>query len=114
VPIYEQIVGQSEKLVLSGALEAGTQFPSVRFVSVKHSVNSRTVLKAYSVLSERGVIQADGTRGYFVCHDASEQIKNSRQNELDGLKETVKRIATAGIAKDRILESVEQAYNELN
>ena len=30
VPVYEQIVSQTERLVLSGVLKAGDQMPSVR------------------------------------------------------------------------------------
>ena len=109
-PIYEQIVSQAEKLIQTGALAEGAQFPSVRLVSIKHAVNSRTVLKAYFILREKGVIRAEGTRGYFVCGDAVEKIKSGGLYALAGLKDEIKRAVIAGVSKSAALQCVEAAY----
>ena len=49
-PIYEQLVDQFEKFILTGALLPGSQIPSVRSLSIQLSINPNTVQKAYSEL----------------------------------------------------------------
>ena len=46
-PIYEQLIEQMEKFILTGTLREGDQIPSVRSLSVKLSVNHITILKAF-------------------------------------------------------------------
>ena len=57
-PVYEQIIAQVERFILTDVLTAGSQIPSVRSVSMMHSINPRTILKAYTDLDSRGLIQS--------------------------------------------------------
>lgn len=60
-PIYEQIIDQTQRLILSGALNAGDQLPSVRTLSRELSINPNTLQKAYAELERRGIcISAPG------------------------------------------------------
>ena len=45
-PIYEQLIRQTEDLVLSGLLKAGDQLPSVRGLSIELAVNPKTIQRA--------------------------------------------------------------------
>ena len=42
IPVYEQIVEQTEKFILAGILCAADKIPSVRSMSVELSVNPNT------------------------------------------------------------------------
>ena len=55
-PVYEQIIDQMERFVLTGLMKPGTQLPSVRSLSMELSINPNTIQKAYSELDARGVI----------------------------------------------------------
>ena len=91
-PIYEQIVEQMERFILTGVISPGEQVPSVRSVAVEHSVNPRTILKAYADLDARGVIRpVPGERLFcmrkckadFECgkaDDVGRIVRTSRQN----------------------------------
>jgi GntR family transcriptional regulator len=56
VPVYRQIEEQVRRLVASGLLAPGTPLPSVREVAVKHSVNYKTVSRAYVNLEAEGLL----------------------------------------------------------
>ena len=63
VPVYEQIIEQMEKFILTGILSAKEQVPSVRSLSVELSVNPNTIQKAYSDLDRREIIYSVPGRG---------------------------------------------------
>ena len=45
-PVYEQIIDQMERFVLTGLMKPGTQLPSVRSLSMELSINPNTIQKA--------------------------------------------------------------------
>lgn len=114
VPVYEQVIEQLEKFILIGAIPPGEQIPSVRGLALEHSVNPRTILKAYSDLDSKGVIKAVPGKGYFVCENALEILGKDRLAELDALSETVELIAMAGIPKEKVINCIEKAYEKVN
>ena len=57
-PVYEQIIHQVEQFILTDVLQPEAQIPSVRSVSMTNSINPRTILKAYTELDARGLIQS--------------------------------------------------------
>ena len=65
-PIYEQLIEQFERFILTGALTPGAQIPSVRSLSVQLSINPNTVQKAYSELDSRALIYSLPGKGSFV------------------------------------------------
>ena len=52
-PIYEQIVERFQTLIVSGALEADSQMPSVRALAVELSINPNTIQKPTASLNRR-------------------------------------------------------------
>lgn len=64
--LYEQVADKIETLIRAGALRAGERVPSVRRASGQHGVSVTTVLQAYVVLEDRGLIEARPKSGFFV------------------------------------------------
>lgn len=64
--LYEQLVAEITSLIEQGTLRAGTRIPSVRQFSIQRNVSIATVLQAYRVLENRGLIEARPQSGYFV------------------------------------------------
>ena len=98
-PVYEQIIQQVQQFILTDVLQPGGQIPSVRSVSMTNSINPRTILKAYTELDAKGLIQSVPGKGYYVCADA-------KQN----LTEMLTALAMAGVTKEEITACVEQAF----
>ena len=111
-PIYEQIIEQAEKFILTGVILPGDQIPSVRSVSVELSVNPVTILKAYTDLSSRGLIQSVPGRGYFVCRDAKEKLSEGKTELLEEISSLASELALAGIPIVTVIKQIEEAYGK--
>ena len=85
VPIYRQIVDQIGYQIANGTLRAGDRLPSVRELAKRLPVNQNTVLKAYVLLEEDGLIsriQGDGT---FVANAPPVTKKTERLKQVSGI-----------------------------
>ena len=110
-PIYEQLVDQFEKFILTGALLPGSQIPSVRNLSIQLSINPNTVQKAYSELDSRSLIYSLPGKGSFVSPDAKERIESARTSKLDDLAARVSKLKEAGIEKEMLISVIDRFYN---
>lgn len=109
VPVYEQIIEQMEKFILTGILSAKEQVPSVRSLSVELSVNPNTIQKAYSDLDRRGIIYSVPGRGCFVSENAKELLSGAKRSQLSELEQTMYELVLAGITKKEIIECLDKA-----
>jgi GntR family transcriptional regulator len=109
-PIYEQIIEQTERFVMTGLLKQGEQIPSVRCLSMELSINPNTIQKAYSELDLRGVIHSVPGKGCFVCNDAINILAEYKRNKLFELSQIISDMAIAGVAKEEIIQCVEDAF----
>jgi GntR family transcriptional regulator len=112
IPVYEQIVAQTERLVLSGVLKAGDQMPSVRSLSIRLSVNPNTIQKAYNELDARGVLCAVPGKGCFVAANAGERLTELCRGKLTELRSLADVLALAGIPKEELIQCIEAAYEK--
>src|SRR5712675_336192 len=64
--LYEQMAGKIHQLIQRGTLRPGERVPSVRKLSEQHDVSIATVLQAYMVLEDKGLIEARPQSGYYV------------------------------------------------
>ncbi len=110
VPVYEQIVRQTEAFVLAGILQPDSPMPSVRAVATEISANPNTVQKAYTNLLGRGIIYAVPGKGSFISPDAREKLRSELEKKLEGIERMAEQFADAGIAKQDVLDAVERGY----
>ncbi len=64
--LYEQVAEKITKLFEQGTLRPGERIPSVRRLSSQLAVSISTVLKAYFVLENRGLVEARPQSGFYV------------------------------------------------
>lgn len=107
IPVYEQLVKQIEKFILSGLLNVGDSLPSVRNLSVELSINPNTIQKSYSELTAKGITFSVPGKGLFISNEAIEIIENNRKAEI---KETIKEMKLEGFSKKEILDIVVEVY----
>jgi len=109
--VYEQIVQQVEKYVLSGILTSGDKMPSVRKLSLELNVNPNTVQRAYTELERSGVLVTAPGRGAFVSDSGSTVLKEVRKREsLKKLDEVLMELKVSAVEKEKILAIVERVY----
>lgn len=112
-PIYEQIIERFRMLILNGALEPDTQLPSVRSLAVELSINANTIQRAYSELERIGLIYSIKGRGNFVSAHQDVVIEEQAK-QIDDLKQKLRLCKESGIAHDRILDAVQEIFQEVN
>lgn len=110
VPVYEQIVSQAERFVLTGVLHTDAAVPSVRALAMDLSANPNTIQKAYMELERRGVIYSVPGKGTFITETARDKIAQSRLVQLDIIEQAAGECRLAGIAKEKTIEAVERGY----
>jgi len=64
--LYEQIASNITEMIRHGTYRTGERIPSVRQMSNQQDVSISTVLQAYLVLENRGLIEARPQSGYYV------------------------------------------------
>ena len=72
-PLYQALAQQMLALVDGGVLRAGMRAPSVRALALQHKVSLSTVLQAYRLLEDRGVLEARPKSGFYIAARAHRQ-----------------------------------------
>ena len=65
-PLYVELARALEHLIEQGTLRPGHRLPSVRRLALQRDVSISTVLQAYTLLENRGWIEARPQSGYYV------------------------------------------------
>lgn len=68
--LYEQVAERLQALITEGTLKPGDRLPSVRKLREQLSVSMSTVLEAYRLLEDRGLIAVRPQSGYYVKQNA--------------------------------------------
>lgn len=95
IPLYEQVAGRIVALVEQGTFRPGERVPSVRSLSRQFQVSISTVLEAYGLLEDRGVIAARPQSGYYV---RPRLPATPREPEISGLALNPSRVSISDLA----------------
>lgn len=106
--IYAQMAERLSDEILQGKYAADEKIPGVREYSALLEVNVNTAIKAYDLLSTRGIIYNRRGLGYFVHPEARQIILKARRAEFlhDILPDFLRRMRQLGIGMD----TIEEAY----
>lgn len=110
VPIYEQIIAEIERMILSGELSPKDALPSVRQLSVELSVNPNTLQKAYTELESRGLCFSVPGSGRYVSEKAPDILRAQKRSGLSEIERMARELRECGIEKDEIIAAVNKAY----
>lgn len=78
--LYAQLADQLTDQIREGVFQAGDKMPSVRQLSKREAVSISTVSTAYSLLEERGWVEARPKSGYFVRRRSEDTLAVPRQS----------------------------------
>lgn len=113
VPIYEQIVNQIKKLIVSGELQADTVLPSVRTLSKELKISALTVKKAYDCLEQEGYTVTVHGKGTYVATDNKEMLKEEQKKEVEtNLEQAISKGRSCGLSDDEIRDLFEMIMEE--
>ncbi len=69
IAIYLQVVDLFKKEVILGKYMPNDKILSVREYALKLNVNPNTIVKAYDILAQEGLIEPRSTNGYFITEN---------------------------------------------
>lgn len=100
-PIFEQIADYYEKLIVLGVYHDQDYLPSVREVALENKINPNTVVHAYSLLVDKGLIQSIPKKGY--------QVKgNGTSYRKDELKKEILKLVASGYTYEEIKDEIDE------
>ena len=103
VPLFNQLIKQIKKTVLSNRIGPGDPLPSIRQLANDLDLNNKTVAKAYRLLERDSVIQTRGYRGTFVHPDAKANCTVDLNEWVNTkLDETIVAFKEAGVTDSEI------------
>ena len=111
-PVYEQLVEQTERFVLSGTLKPGDQLPSVRNLSVQLSINPNTIQKAYVELERRGLTVSVAGKGCFIRSRVDDAVRRYQEKKLAELEDLLKELKTSGLSREDLERFIDEHYGK--
>lgn len=107
VPIYEQIVNQIRDAVISGELKSGEAIPSIRVLAKDLAVSVITTKRAFEELEKEGVIESVPGRGFFVCEQKNDHLKEKQMINIENrMSDLLRDCENVGMTIDEVIELV--------
>lgn len=107
MPIYEQIINQIRDAVVSGELKAGDGMPSIRVLAKELAVSVITTKRAYEELEKEGVIESVPGRGFYVCEQKNDLLREKQMMNLENrMSELLADCENAGMTLKDIIDMV--------
>ena len=111
-PLYEQIVQQIQRQILSGTLPQGELLPGVRTLAADLSVSIITTRRAYEELERGGYIKTLPGRGSIVSIENRDHLLELHRQEMQGwLERAVSAARAAGVSRQELLEQIGRLYD---
>ncbi|HEX3942109.1 MAG TPA: GntR family transcriptional regulator [Acidobacteriaceae bacterium] len=114
VSLFDQVVYAAKKAIVSGQMQPGDGFPSVRALSRELKINPNTAHKIVAHLVNEGMLETRPGIGTVVAAmpDATRQERTELLGrEIEGLVVEAKRL---GIGREEILTAIERHWQRLS
>lgn len=114
IPIYEQITKQIKDKILSGALSAGEQLPSIRGLAKDLRISVITTKRAYEELEREGYVEMVSGKGCYVTNTNKELIREEILRAIEvNLHEAIELAKKIGFQKEELIDLIEFLYEEV-
>ena len=109
-PIYEQIMDNLRRLIISGGVAPGERLPSVRELAAQLAINPNTIQRAYRQLEMEGWIVTVPGKGCFVCSD-NRAAEAEKKRLLAALDASVEALLAFGVSRDVLIAHIQKGGN---
>lgn len=104
-PIYEQIVSQIKRQIVSGELVPGEMLPSIRSLAKDLRISVITTKRAYDELEREGLIVTAAGKGSFVAERNAEWLREDVLRKIeDHLQQISQLAAQIGLSGEDLCE----------
>lgn len=107
-PVYEQIVDEIRKLIVSGAVAPDEKLPSVRDLARQLAINPNTIQRAYRELESSGYLYSVAGKGNFA--GARHEVDAQRTEKLmQTLRDAARELRFLGVSEEALLAAVRES-----
>ena len=110
---YRQIVYAATRAIVSGELDSGAAFPSVRELSQALKINPNTAQKAIAELVRAGLLDVRPGIGTVVANGRRPSAEEKRQLLRDELERVVVEAKRLGLTKAELMHAVAARWSAL-
>ena len=104
-PIYEQIVTQLRRRIVSGELSPGELLPSIRALAKDLRISVITTKRAYEELEREGFIYTVAAKGSFVARRNLELLREENLRQIEAhLREALALAASCRLSREELCE----------
>lgn len=112
-PIYEQITGQINNMIINGELKAGQPLPSMRLLAKELRISVITTKRAYEDLERDGFITTLVGKGSFVSESNTELVKEEQLKIIEEyLEKAAESARMSGIKLEELHDILDMIYKE--
>ena len=105
IPLWEQLSGSIRACAIAGQLRAGERLPSARDLAASLDINVHTVLRAYQLMRDEGLIELRRGRGAIVI-DRTHDYGDLRA----AIAHTVTEARALGVSATALTALIREAY----
>ena len=110
-PIYEQIMDNLRRLIISGGIAPGERLPSVRELATQLAINPNTIQRAYRELENQGYLVTLPGKGTFAAENLSLEARR-----MDLLWQQLERAADelrfAGVTQAELIARLQKGEDQ--
>ena len=110
--LYEQLIDNIRKLILSGEIGPGEKLPSVRALAKELCINPNTIQKAYNELERQGVILTLPGRGSVVLAETVDLRRQQLAKVEEALTGIAREAVSTGITEEEFLTLAGNAWRK--
>ena len=113
-PVSEQVVYAVKKAIITGGLQSGDKFPSVRILSQELRINPNTAHKVVAALVNEGLLVVNPGIGTIVANarpSTRQQRSELLGNEVERLVVEAKNLQ---LEFDDVVQAIKQHWNRLS
>ena len=106
-PIYEQIMDNLRRLIISGGVAPGDRLPSVREMAAQLAINPNTIQRAYRELENEGYLVTLPGKGAFVAENPGLEARRI-ESLWKQLEQVADELRFAGITQEELLARLQK------
>jgi GntR family transcriptional regulator len=113
LPIYEQIMQQIKRQIMSDELVEGDPLPSIRKLAQELQISVITTKRAYEELEREGFLDTVGGKGTFVAAQNKELMREKKMKVVEEkLAEAVAQAKMLGVTSAELKEMLAILFKE--
>jgi len=112
-PIYQQIYEQLSSQILNGDLKPNQLLPSIRTAAKELRVSIITIKKTWEMLENKGLIYTVQGKGSYVKEYTQGDLDEKKLQTIKAvMAEAIVSIKSFGLSKEKIIEIINEVYDE--